>query len=502
MSNGVTASDLFNQHFGWTFDDINVMPTFNPGITKQDINLEIPFGGLQLKLPILSSPMDTVTESRTAIEMALRGGLGIIHMNLTVEEAVREVQRVKRYQMGIVTEPICRPPQAPISEVESVRAQYGFSTILITEDGTTAGRLLGMVTKGHVAFEDDKTSPLKDFMIDMQQLMTVPAREISSWSDARQYLRRHPAAHKLPLLNSDGSVAGFITRKDVEKMASCPNALVNQATGQLYVGAAISTHQKDDERECALLQAGVDLLVVDSAQGSTQHAVRRIEHIRGTTKYGQEVPVIAGNVVTPDQALPLIKAGAQGLRVGMGSGSICTTQTVVGTGRAQLSAIYHVAHAMQKMKLPVAVIADGGIRTSGDIIKALACGASAVMVGRLIAGCDETPAKVEMLQGRRYKRYRGMGSAAAIARGGQLRYGQDINPANVVAQGIEGLIPVEGPLGNFLDQLASAVRTALEYLGCSSIQELHERMRAGNIRFELRSQAARLEAQPHDIHQG
>lgn len=380
-----------------------------------------------------------------------------------------------------------------------MRQEFGFSTLLITEDGTTRTKLLGMITKGHVGLRSDHSLPLGEAMIPVEQLMTVPAEQITSWGQALTFLMKNPVAHKLPLLRPDGSVAGFITRKDVEKMAGCPHALVNKDTSQLRVGAAVSTHEQDDERVAALIKTGVDVIVIDSAQGSTIHAVRRIKQIRCCSG---DVVIIAGNVVTPQQAEPLIKAGAQSLRVGMGSGSICTTQNVIGVGRAQLSAIYDVSCAPICRDNAVSVIADGGVRSSGDIVKALACGASAIMVGRLIAGCDETPARAETYHGGNYKRYRGMGSEPALRLGGALRYGRTVNTDRVVAQGTEGLVPIEGPLSALLIKLKSAVQTGLEYLGCDSIERLHKKVEDGEIRFELRSQAARLEGLPHSIQEG
>lgn len=497
MSNGMTAHELFRQPYGWTFDDVIVLPHFSEVAAKQEVNLDsLLTEGLTVRLPIISSPMDTVTEWCTAVEMALHGGLGVIHMNLPIDQVFDQVRRVTRYQMGIIDNPLCRCPTDPISEIDAVKNQFGFSTILVTADGTPHTKLLGMVTKGHVAFEINKSAPLKEVMIPLAELMTVPHGKLSCWPEAREFLRLNPAAHKIPVLKPDGSVAGFVTRKDVVKMAQCPHALYDQATGQLRVGAAVSTHEHDDERVTAVIDAGVDVIIVDSAQGSTTHAVRRIQGIR---QQKPTLPIIAGNVVTPSQALPLISAGASALRVGMGSGSICTTQEVIGIGRPQLSAVYHLAHYLREHGLSIPVISDGGIRNSGDIIKALVCGASTVMVGRLIAGCDETPARLEIHRDRRYKRYRGMGSPAALQKGSQYRYEQTPGSVPIIAQGTEGLVPAAGPLGPILAQLASALRTGLEYLGCLSIAMLHERVDSGAIRFELRSPAAREEGKPHDI---
>lgn len=495
--NGISAEELFGQPSGLTFDDIIILPPFSQVAAKTDVSLGSDLAmGFPLHLPMVSSPMDTVTEWACAIEMALQGGIGIIHMNLPADQAAEQVRRVKRYQMGIIDDPVCRRPDQPISEVDRVKSEFGFSTILITEDGTRKSKLLGMVTKGHVALETDKTKPLQAVMIPREKLMVVTADQVTSWSQARDFLRQEPVAHKVPILDLQGHVAGFVTRRDVVKMAQCPNALYDQKTGQLRVGAAVSTHERDDERVDKLLEANVDVLVVDSAQGGSAHAVRRIEYIR---RKQPTIPIIAGNVVSPSQAIPLLESGATALRVGMGSGSICTTQQVIGVGRAQLSAVYHVSQAVREKGITAPIIADGGIRNSGDMMKAFACGASVVMVGRLIAGCEETPARLENHQGRRLKRYRGMGSPGAIQEGGRFRYGNTTPSTEVIAQGTEGLVPAAGPLQATLAQMAAAIRTGLEYLGCTSITELHRKVHRGEIRFELRSEAARTEGSPHDI---
>lgn len=496
MGNGLTAAELFSEPTGWTFDDIIILPVFNPGVTTRDVKLTSPFGRLNLNFPLVSSPMDTVTNAATAIEFALHGGLGFIHMNLSIDDAVAEVQRVKRFQMGVVREPRCCSPTTPISYVAEVKRQYGFSTLLITEDGTQNSQLLGMVTKGHVAMEIDQNRPLGEIMIPRKDLVTASATEITNWQEGYEFLRRYAVAHKVPILRSDGSIAGLISRRDVVKMGSCPNALTDPDNSQLRVGAAVSTHDRDAERVEALLAASCDVILVDCAQGTTSHALKRIKQIRS---HSQDVTIVAGSVVTPKQAELLIQAGADVLRDGMGSGSICTTQDVVAIGRAQLSAIFHVSRLVRKKYPHIAVIADGGNRTPADIIKGLACGASCAMLGRMVAGCDETPAKLEEHRGQRYKRYRGMGSPAALQQGGALRYGYDLAQATPVPQGVEGLIPSAGPLSNVLNYLDEAMRKALEYLGCYTIQELHECVDAGDIRFELRSASARVEGKPHDI---
>lgn len=490
--NGLTADQLFNGGQGLTFDDVVLPPPFAAAPAQITLNTKLA-RDFEVRLPIVSSPMDTVTEWETALHMALHGGIGIIHMNLPALDAVAQVRRVKRAQMGIVTDPLCGRPSDPVSLIDEVKTQHGFSTILVTENGESSGLLLGMVTKGHAALAERRDAPLRDVMIPLDLLVTCRASDVPSLREARRVLKNHPHANKIPLLTEDGRVAGLVTREDVVKAARYLSALTDE-NGQLRVGAAVSTHERDDERVRLLLEAGVDVLVIDSAQGATEYAQRRIRQIRALRR---DIPIIAGNVVRADAAKPLLDAGATGLRVGMGSGSICTTQSVLGLGRAQLSAVYEVACFASAQGIPI--IADGGVREHGDIVKALACGASAVMVGRLLAGCDETPGEGMRVGDRLYKRYRGMGSPSAIREGGRFRYTDDRLTAPMVAQGVEALVPAQGSLDRFLPELTSTLRQALEYCGCASIDELHAKMRSGELLFELRSAAARQEGRPHDV---
>lgn len=497
QGNGLSAAELFAGGTGITFDDVILLPPYTDSrAIGSNIQLDTNLArGFRLQLPIVSSPMDTVTEWRTAVHMALHGGLGFIHFNCSPEAAAEHVRRVKRFQMGIIYDPLCRPPDAPISDVTRIKREHGFSTILITEDGTPKTRFLGMVTKGHVALEPDQQKPLRDVMITEAELHVASTIYVHDTKSARAYLRSHPAVSKLPVLNSDGSVHALVTRDDVVKIGQYPNALLD-GNQQLCVGAAVSTHESDRRRIDVLIEAGVDVLVIDSAQGATPFAVARIREIKARKP---ALIVIAGNVVTPTQAEPLLEAGADALRVGMGSGSICTTQTTLRIGRAQLTAVYHIAQFSAQRGIPV--IADGGIRNSGDMLLALACGASSVMVGRLIAGCDETPGEETIdAHGRRLKRYRGMGSPSAIREGGRHRYGSDEGTDRpIVAQGIDAGVLPQGSLDRFLPELAAAITKGLEYLGCSTLTDLHEWVRQGIVRFELQSHAARQEGRPHDV---
>lgn len=494
QTSGLSAEELFTQGEGITFDDIVVLPSYTERRVPEKLTLDSLLArGFPIRLPVVSSPMDTVTELGTAIKMALHGGIGIIHYNLSPVEAAEQVRRVKRYRMGFIFGPLCRKPTEPISEVDAVKKRHGFSTILVTEDGTPRTKLLGMVTRGHVALETNTDLPLREVMIPVEKLRTYSHGEVPTLEVARQILRQEPMISKLPILNPDGSVYALVTRDDVIKMGQYPNALLDE-NEQLRVGAAVSTHPEDLERVDLLLAAGVDVLVVDSSHGGSDVGVQRIREILNRQP---DLPVIAGNVATAREADPLIQAGARALRVGMGSGSICTTQQVTGIGRPQLTAVYDVSCLARKFDVPV--ISDGGIRVSGDITKALACGASTAMVGRLIAGCDETPApETRNRHGQRVKRYRGMGSPSAIRERGRLRYETSASEP-IVAQGVEADVPIQGSLDRLLPEIAMAIRKGLENVGCASIAELHQQTSNGTVRFERLSLASRIEGRPHDI---
>jgi IMP dehydrogenase len=488
--------DLFDDPVGLTFDDINILPAFSK-VRDDQITLDTLLArGLTIRLPLVSSPMDTVTEWETAARMAILGGIGFIHFNLTPAEAAEQVRRVKRFRMGFIFEPFCRTPAHPISEVRAVKEEKGFSTVLVTENGTPASRLLGMVTRADVALEENFSRPLKDVMTPAASLRTFTRSQVPNLERARALLREDRTIQKLPILNEDGSVYALVTRNGVAKTGSYTNACMD-ANEQLLVGAAVSTQKQDLARVEAIIEAGVDAIAVDTAQGGTEFAVGRIREIK---ERKPDLPVIAGNVVTPEQAERLVKAGADALRVGMGPGSICITQDVVGIGRAQLSAVYHVARYAASLDSPIPVIADGGIRSTGDIVKALACGASTVMLGRFIAGCEESPAEEVWHEGQRYKRYRGMGSAGAIKAGGAKRYdGQASRKKSAVIQGVEGLIPFAGSLDKVIGEAADAVRKALEYLDSENVPHLHWNVRNGNIHFERRSESARKEGGVHNL---
>lgn len=494
--NGLTLEEVFKVRpgVGLTFDDLLILPRFvETPPAHRSVSLKMAIApGLEVN-PIISSPMDMVTEWRMASQMAMNGCLGVLHMNLGPEEMVRQVRKVKRFQMGFIWDPLCRKPDDPVDEARRVKQDYGFSTIVVTEDGTPNSKFLGIVTRSCVDLVEPHTAlrSLADYMLtatDLEKRGLIQSRkEVSSLDDAKSFFREDPQLTKLPILNEDGTVYALVNRNNLALDSNYPDMLVDD-NRQLRVAAAVSTHAEDDERVRMVLEAGVDAIVIDSSQGGTGYAVDRITKLRWLSS---DIPIIAGNVVTPAQAKPLIEAGANIVRVGMGSGSICITQGQYGLGRAQGSAVYSNPGC----------IADGGIRDTGDMLKALALGASFVMAGSFLAGCDESPGEIVEYKGRRWKPYRGMGSAGAMRDRGAVRYGgkRGYNPREVVVQGIEGHVPACGPLDDRLAETFAALRGALSQLGCTSISELHNFVRNGNIRFELRSEAAKREGSTHTV---
>ncbi|MBU0625580.1 IMP dehydrogenase [Patescibacteria group bacterium] len=490
--NGITREELFRMRAGTgiTFDDFNILPRFvnNP---PDEINLWVPFGPRFDIIPIVGSPMDRVTEWLVAVHLALNGCLGFSHINLSNEEAVRQALLTKRWQQGLIWTPLCRKPTHVIRDARAVQTQYGFSTILITEDGTQNSPFEGLVTKYCIDFEEDENRPLGEVMIPREQLRLFSRDEVRDMNDARRILRSDPRITKMPILDGRGCPHALVNRKAVSKSDEYPNALVDD-NNRLRVGAAVRTHPEDDELVRKLIDAEVDALLVDSSQGGTSYMLRRIRQIRSISP---EVTIVAGNVVTPRQAQQLVSAGADVLRIGMGPGSICTTQGKIGIGRAQGSAVCHLRQVGTG-------IADGGIREVGDMVKALALGASHIMVGRYIAGCDESPAPEIEYNGRRYKMYRGMGSIGAMTSSGRggSRYDSQAHEDELVAQGVEDQpIPAIGSLDRHLRLTIAGLKKALETLGCASVAKLHTAVAKGDIRFELRSEAAKIEGKPHDL---
>lgn len=477
----------------YTYDDLILMPGhISFGLNDIEITSDLT-RNIKLRAPFVSSPMDTVTEHRMAIEMALLGGIGIIHSNMSPECQAAEVYLVKKYKNGFITDPVCLSPENTVEDVFRIKSQRGFSSFPITKDGKMGGKLLGIISNRDTSFVEDPALKIKDFMTPREVLVT--AQEGVSLKEANNILKVSKKG-KLPVVNERDELVALIARTDVQKNRDFPNASKDAASKQLLVGAAIGTRPEDLERARLLVEAGVDVIVVDSSQGDSIYQHSTIRHLKQNYP---NVDVIGGNVVTPSQALHLIQAGVDGLRVGMGIGSICTTQEVCAVGRAQASAVYHVAKFARKHGIPV--IADGGIKSTGHITKALCLGAGAVMMGSMLAGTDESPGEYFYQDGVRLKRYRGMGSLEAMEKGGEKRYVWDDTKTVIkVAQGVSGAVQDKGTLRRYIPYLIQGVCHGLQDAGCRSVEEARARLYADKLRFEIRSPAAQAEGGVHGLH--
>jgi IMP dehydrogenase len=467
------------------------------GLNDVDISSKLT-KNLTLSVPFVSSPMDTVTESKMAIHMALMGGIGIIHSNLSITDQAAEVLKVKKFKNGFITDPVCLSPQHTVEDVLNIKATLGYSGIPITQDGKMGSKLVGIVSNRDTSFVDDRTVKVREFMTP-RNLLSV-AREGVALVEANEILKASKKG-KLPVVNANDELVALIARTDLQKNRDFPLAS-KDANKQLLVGAAIGTRPDDRERAAALVDAGVDVIVVDSSQGDSLYQIETVMHLK---KAHPQVDVIAGNVVTPAQALHLIQAGADGLRVGMGIGSICTTQEVCAVGRAQASAVYHVAKLARKYNVPI--LADGGVKSTGHIAKALCCGASCVMMGSMLAGTDEAPGEYFYQDGVRLKRYRGMGSIEAMTKGSEKRYvWEDTSACGVpsvavkVAQGVSGAVQDKGTLRRYIPYLCQGLRHGLQDAGVKSLNEAREKLENGQLRFEIRSPAAQKEGGVHGLH--
>ena len=447
---------------GLTFDDILIVPAASECLPRDvDTSTCLIRDQINLAIPVLSAAMDTVTEAATAMVMAQEGGIGIIHKNWTIDEHASEVAKVKKYESGIVSEPITVRPEQTLSEVEVLAEKHRISGFPVTRDG----KLVGMITHRDRMFEDDKNRRVEEVMTPQERLITAKAG--IKIEDAKALLHRH-RVEKLPIIDEAGYFRGLITVKDLQKVQKYPNATKDKL-GRLRVGAAVGVQPKDIERVAALNEAGVDVIVVDTAHG---HSRGVVEMVKDLHKKFPDLPIIAGNIATADAAKDLIEAGASALKIGVGPGSICTTRVVAGVGVPQVTAISDCASIARKRGIPL--IADGGIRYSGDIVKALAAGANAVMIGSLFAGTDESPGEVVIYQGRSYKVYRGMGSLTAMQKGSRDRYFQsDVqNPSKLVPEGIEGRVPYRGKIRDSLYQMVGGLRSGMGYAGCMTLDEL------------------------------
>jgi IMP dehydrogenase len=468
---------------GITFDDVLLVPAFSSVTPDRADTTTRLTRNIRVNIPLISAPMDAVTESALAIGLAQEGGIGIVHKNLSPEDQAREVFKVKRSENGVITDPITLSPADTVSRALDLMDQQNVSGFPVTENGDGRGRVVGILTKRDIKFVDDPSSRVGDVMT-QQRLITAPANTCPE--DAEAILNR-ARVEKLLLINEDDTLAGLITMRDIENIRTHPNAC-RDARGRLRVGAAVGVHQYD--RVEALLDAEVDVLVVDTAHGHSENVIETVRAIRQRF----EIDIIAGNVATEEAAQALIKAGVDAVKVGIGPGSICTTRVVTGVGVPQITAIMNACAAADPAGVPV--IADGGIRQSGDIAKAIASGASSVMIGSLFAGLDESPGELILHRGRRYKTYRGMGSAGAMGAGSADRYGQTnvSDSRKFVPEGVEGRVPYRGPLADFAYQMVGGLRAAMGYCGCRNIDELRER-----ARFIRVSSSSLVESHPHDI---
>jgi IMP dehydrogenase len=473
-----------------TFDDVLLVPGYSEVLPNQ-VSLKTRITkDIELNVPLISAAMDTVTEARLAISIAQEGGLGIIHKNMTIEQQARAVSKVKRFESGVVKDPITIPSTTTIRELLELTRQHKISGMPVV-DGE---ELVGICTSRDVRFEKNLDASVATVMTPKKKLVTVKEGESR---DVVQDLLHDHRIEKVLVVDSEGKLAGMMTVKDINKAQAYPNAAKDDQ-GRLRVGAAVGTGAGTEERVEALVAAGVDVIVVDTAHGHTSNpgGTGVIDRVRWVKENFPQVQVIGGNIATAEAAIALAKAGADGVKVGIGPGSICTTRIVAGVGVPQITAVANVAAAMKEYDVPV--IADGGIRYSGDIAKALVAGASVIMVGSMLAGTDEAPGEVELYQGRAYKSYRGMGSLGAMgqSQGSSDRYFQDKNSGvdKLVPEGIEGRIAVKGPLANIVHQLMGGVRASMGYTGCATIDEMRTKPEFVRI-----TNAGMKESHVHDV---
>ena len=485
---GLSAKDLFKTNDGLTYKDFLILPGYID-FTPEDVNLESRITrNISIKIPMISSPMDTVTEHKMAIGLALIGGVGIIHSNNSIEDQVREVERVKRFENGFINDPILLSPENTIADVIRIKEKYGFSGIPITIDGTMKSKLVGIVTNRDIDFEKNRNKKIKDVM---SSDLIVAEKGVSL--DKANEILKNSKKGKLPIVDSQGLLVSLMCRSDLIKNKEYPLAS-KDSSKRLIVGAAVSTHSADRDRVDALVEKGADIIVIDSAQGYSSYQINFLKEIK--KKY-PHTEFMAGNVVTSSQAEALIQAGADSLRIGMGPGSICITQDTMACGRAQASAVYHTALLSSKKNIPI--VADGGITNIGDITKALAIGANSVMVGSLLAGTQEAPGEYFYENGVRLKRYRGMASLEAMEAGGGKRYFADDQKIRV-AQGVSGTVMDKGSIFDFVPYLIQGVRHSFQDMGFRTIPDLHRELNLENLRFERRSLAAQVQGGVHNLY--
>ena len=464
---------------GLTFDDVLLIPQASD-VLPAEVDLRTTLcDGISLNIPIVSAAMDTVTESRLAIAMAREGGMGIIHKNMSVEEQAKEVDKVKRSEHGVITDPFYLEPQHLVRDAVSLMERYRISGVPITKNG----KLVGILTNRDLRFEINFDQPIENVMT-KDNLVTAPVG--TSLADAQKILGKH-RIEKLPIVDKQGYLKGLITIKDIEKSIQYPKS-ARDKNGRLLAGAAVGTAANTMDRLAALVDAKVDVVAIDTAHGHSASVLKKVSEIKATYP---DIPLIAGNVATAAATRALIEAGADVVKVGIGPGSICTTRVVAGIGVPQLTAVMDCAEEADK--LGKRIIADGGIKYSGDIVKALAAGGSAVMIGSMLAGTTESPGEIELYQGRSFKVYRGMGSLSAMAAGSKDRYFQE-NANKFVPEGVEGRVPYRGTVSDIIYQMKGGLRSGMGYCGKKNIEELRK-----NSEFVRITNAGLLESHPHDI---
>lgn len=465
---------------GLTFDDVLLVPRKSEVFGKEiDISTDLG-NGLKLNVPFISAAMDTVTESALAIAIAREGGIGIIHKNMSIAQQAEEVDRVKRSESGVITNPFSLTPEHHVYDAEELMGKYRISGVPIVDENN---KLVGIITNRDLRFVHDYSIKIKDVMT-KDNLVTAPVG--TTLQQAEVILQKHKI-EKLPLVDEKNELKGLITIKDIEKAIQFPNAAKDRQ-GRLLAGAAVGVSKDVMERTAALVEAGADVICVDSAHG---HHINILETVKKIRKQFPDLTIIAGNVATGEGTRDLIEAGASIVKVGIGPGSICTTRVIAGIGVPQITAIYDCATVARKYNVPI--IADGGIKYSGDITKAIAAGANAVMLGSLFAGTEEAPGESEIFQGRRFKVYRGMGSLGAMKEGSKDRYFQE-NESKLVPEGIEGRVPYKGPLADTIYQLVGGLRAGMGYVGARNIQEL-----INDTYFTRITGAGLRESHPHDV---
>lgn len=464
-----------------TFDDVLLVPAKSE-VLPNTVSLHTRLTNkIHLNVPLMSAAMDTVTESKMAIAMAREGGIGVIHKNMTIAQQAEEVQRVKRSENGVINDPFYLSPDNLVSEADVLMGKYKISGVPICQDG----RLVGIITNRDMRFMTDFNVKISTVMTPEDKLITAPVG--TTLEQAKAILQKN-RVEKLPLVDEKGKLSGLITIKDIEKSVQYPNSARDEQ-GRLLCAAAIGVTADVLDRAGALIEAGVDVLVLDSAHGHSANIMKTLKLVKENFP---DIQVVAGNIATAEAAEDLIAAGADAVKVGIGPGSICTTRVVSGIGVPQLTAVMDVAEVCTRHNIPL--IADGGIKFSGDIVKAIAAGADVIMVGSLLAGCEESPGEEELYQGRRFKTYRGMGSMAAMAKGSADRYFQT-GTKKLVPEGVEGRVPFKGAMGDTVFQLMGGLRSGMGYCGTATIPELKK-----NGKFVKITGAGLIESHPHDIH--